>query len=271
MPPAATMPSAADALTALNAYQPPSSTDVLNSAMNQYGVNDLQSRVQALNGLTSNLTSSIAAVDPSVTAQTAGSLVNEGQRQALVARNQAPLQTELGTDNTALGQATGDLNTAEGNAKDSASATEADNQNKEAQLLQTYNIANARETAATAAQQQAAQQAEAEREFNVAQSNQLAESNASTAAAAPNPADGYSVKYKDDSGDKAYVGPNGTTNLYQYASALAGGDATGTYQNILSQLKSGSATDKNAYNKVANMSQAAGIAYLQKNNGYIFN
>lgn len=273
-PSTATMPSAADALTALNAYQPPSSADVLAQAQTQYNVPQLQSQVQALQSLTGNLTSSIAAVDPSVNAQTAGSLVNEGQRQALVARNQAPLQAELGTDNTALSQQTDAANTAAGNAKDAAAATEADNQSKENQLLQTYNIANAREAAATQAQQTAAQQAEAEREFNVGQQNSLAESNASNAtaaaAAAPNPAEGYSVKSLS-SGNKAYSGPNGETNLYQYASALAGGDPNSTYSNILAQLKTGSPTDKAAYNKVANMPQAQGLAYLQKNNGYIFN
>lgn len=184
MSPTATMPSAADALTALNGYQPPSSTDVLSNAMNQYGVNDLQSRVKALNGITSNLTSSIAAVDPSVTALTAGSLVNEGQRQALVARNQAPLESELGTNNTALTAANGDLNTATGNAKDAAAATEQDNQNKEAQLLQTYNIANARETAAAVAKQQADQQAEAVREYNQSEADSNSNNAANRAASA---------------------------------------------------------------------------------------
>lgn len=80
---------------------------------------------------------------------------------------------------------------------------------------------------------------------------------------------GYSVKQLS-SGNKAYTGPNGQTNLYQYASAVSGGDATQTYNTILSELKTGSTTDKGAYNEVKSMSQAQGIAYLQKHNSYIF-
>lgn len=79
----------------------------------------------------------------------------------------------------------------------------------------------------------------------------------------------YSVKQLS-SGNKAYTGPNGQTNLYQFAAATSGGDPSATYQTILSQLKTGSSTDKGAYNKVASMSIADGIAYLQKHNSYIF-
>lgn len=260
-----TLPSAASAEQALESYQMPSSTDVLQQAQQQYNIPQLQTQVQNLQSLTGNLTNSIAAVDPNVTGQTAGTLTTEGQRGELVDRERAPLVTQLGTANTGLTQATDSYNTADQNAKDQASATEADNQNKYNALLQTYNIANAREAAQAQAQQTAAQQAEAEREFNVSEADSK-----TSAAAAVNPAAGYSVKQLT-SGNKAYTGPNGETNLYQYASALAGGDPTGTYQNILSQLKTGSATDKGAYNKVAGMSMAQGIAYLQQHNSYIFN
>jgi hypothetical protein len=85
-------------------------------------------------------------------------------------------------------------------------------------------------------------------------------------------ADKYKVSYKKNAnGDKSYVGPNGSTNLYQYASGVNRGDAAGTWQTIKSELKTGSSTDKAAYNKVAKMSQAAGIKYLQQHNAYIFN
>lgn len=266
MPPTASLPSAAQAESALESYQMPSSADVLTNAENQYGVPQLQTNVNNLRTLTGNLTNSIAAVDPSVTGRTAGTLTTEAQRGAIVDRERAPVVAQLGTANTALGQSTDDFNTANTNAKDAASATESDNQNKYNALLQTYNIANAREAAQAQAQQSAAQQAEAVREFNVSQANSSA-----SAAAAVNPAAGYSVKQQAGSGNHLYTGPNGQTNLYQYASALNGGDANGTFNTILSQLKSGSQTDKNAYNKVANMSQAQAIAYLRKNNAYIFN
>lgn len=80
---------------------------------------------------------------------------------------------------------------------------------------------------------------------------------------------GYSVG-QYSSGNKYYKGPNGQTNLYQYASALSGGDPNSTYQEILHQLSTGSNTDKTAYNKIRGMSQDQGVAYLQKNNKYIF-
>lgn len=268
MSPTATLPSAADAAAALNSYQAPSSADLLSSAQQKYGVNDLQSRVSSLQGLTSNLTNAISAVDPSVTGRTAGSLVTEGQRSALVSREQQPLQTNLASENQALGTATGDLNTAEGNAKDMAAGEETDSQNKYNQLLQTYQIANAKETAAAQAASDQAKEAESEREFNVSESDK-------NASAAANSAAGYSVKQLS-SGNKAYTGPNGQTNLYQYASALAGGDPSQTFNIIKQQLQTGSATDKGAYNGIVKleqqgMSQADIIARLKASNGYIFN
>lgn len=274
------MPSAATAFQALQGYQAPSAADVLTQADNQYGVGDLQTKVANLQTLTGNLTNSIAAVDPSVTARTAGSLVNEGQRSALVSREQAPLQANLASENAVLGNTTSNLNTAEGNAKDAAAATEADNESKYQQLLDSYNIANAREAAQAQAQATAAQQAEAIREYNQSESdtntNNAANRSAvaSSAAASVNPAAGYSVKQLS-SGNKAYTGPNGQTNLYQYASALAGGDPNQTFNIIKEQLQSGSATDKGAYNGIVKLeqqglSQDQIIARLKASNAYIF-
>lgn len=118
---------------------------------------------------------------------------------------------------------------------------------------------------------QAAAQAQAnsdrEYQLSVAKFEESENNDANTAAA--NLGKGYSVKQLT-SGNKAYTGPNGQTNLYQYAAAVSGGDPTDTYNTILSELKTGSTTDKTAYNKIVNMSQDAGVAYLQKNNSYIF-
>lgn len=272
MAPTATLPSAADAAAALSDYQAPSSADLLSQAQQKYGVNDLQQRVQGLQGITSNLTNSIAAVDPSVTGRTAGSLVTEGQRGALVNREQQPLQSDLSSENQALGEANTNLTTAQGNAKDEAAGEEADSQNKYNQLLQTYNIANAREAATAASQADAAKEAESEREFNVGEADKTS---AAATSAANNTAAGYSVKQLS-SGNKAYTGPNGQTNLYQYASAMAGGDPTQTFNIIKQQLQSGSATDKGAYNGIVKLeqqglSQDQIIARLKASNGYIFN
>ena len=184
MPPSSSLPSAADALSALNSYQAPSSADVLSQADSKYGVNDLQQKVSALQSLTGNLTNAIAAVDPSVTARTAGSLTTEGQRSALVNREQAPITAQLGTANTALGQTTNNFNTANQNAKDAANMTIADNTAKQQQLLQTYQIAQAREDAAAQLAAQQAAQAEQIRQYNESQAYTQANDAANRAASA---------------------------------------------------------------------------------------
>lgn len=184
-------PSSAQAEQALDSFVMPSSSDVLSQAETQYGVPQLQTNVNNLRTLTGNLTNSIAAVDPSVTGRTAGTLTTEAQRGAIVDREQAPITAQLGTANTALGQASDDYNTADSNAKDAATATESDNQNKYNALLQTYNIANAREAAQAQAQASAAQQAEAEREFNTSEADTNANNaaNRSASSSATTPAD----------------------------------------------------------------------------------
>jgi hypothetical protein len=189
MAPTATLPSAADALTALNGYQQPDSASVLGQAQQKYGVGDLQSRVNTYKTLTQNLTGAIAAVDPSVTGRTAGSLVTEGQRGALVNRERAPITAELGTADQGLSEANNDLGTANNNATNEANMTVADNKDKYNKLLQTYQIANDREQQQATAARQAAQDAEAKREFDVGQATTRGSSSYSgssaTEAAAP--------------------------------------------------------------------------------------
>lgn len=169
MAPTATLPSAADALTALNGYQQPDSASVLGQAQQKYGVGDLQNRVNTYKTLTQNLTGAIAAVDPSVTGRTAGSLVTEGQRGALVNRERAPITAELGTADQGLSSANNDLSTANTNATNDANLTVADNKDKYNKLLQTYQIANDREQQQATAARQAAQDAESKRQFDVSQ------------------------------------------------------------------------------------------------------
>lgn len=176
MNPTATLPSASDALSALNGYQAPSSADVLSQAENKYGVNDLQQKVSALNSLTGNLTNAIAAVDPSVTGRTAGTLTTEGQRSALVDRERQPVIGQLGTANQALGNQKDLLSSADTNARNSANMTIADNQAKYQKLKDTYDAANAREQAAQQLAMQQAQQAEQVRQYNQSRQDALAAS-----------------------------------------------------------------------------------------------
>lgn len=182
MAPSATLPSASDAAAALSSYQAPSSADLLSSAQNQYGVNDLQSRVSSLQGLTGNLSNAIAAVDPSVTAETSGSMTTEGQRAALSSAEQAPLVTELNGVDSNLGTAEGNLQTAQTSASNEANAEETDAQNKEQQLLDVYNTANEQQQESQSQQNTTAQEKEAEREFNVSAADNTASASTSTAA-----------------------------------------------------------------------------------------
>lgn len=90
-----------------------------------------------------------------------------------------------------------------------------------------------------------------------------------------NPAAGYKVS-KFSSGNYNFQGPNGQTNMYQYAAALNGGDPQGTYDTIKQLLAAGSATDKGAAAGIAKLekqgaSQAQIIARLKSSNAYIFN
>lgn len=135
----------ASALSALNSFQPTSSEDLMTQAQTKYGIPDLSNRVKALTGITNNLTNSIAAVDPSVTGRTAGSLVTEGQRSALVNREKQPLLGSLATNNQDLNTARGDLNTNQSFADKLASALASDQTDKYTRLKNQYDISKAAE------------------------------------------------------------------------------------------------------------------------------
>jgi multidrug efflux pump subunit AcrA (membrane-fusion protein) len=161
--------SSANALSALNNFKRTSSQDLITSANAKYGVDELSTRVKNLNTVTGNLTNAIKAVDPSVTARTAGTLTTEGQRSALVAREQAPLTGQLAENERAVGLAQGDLSTATTKASDEARGRATDEENQYQTLLTTYNIANAQETARREAEERAAaaarDQANKDREY----------------------------------------------------------------------------------------------------------
>lgn len=249
----------------------PDSASVLGQAQQQYGVQAAQDNVNRYKALTQNLTGAIAAVDPSVTGRTSGSLVTEGQRGALVDREKAPIISNLGTANEGLSDATTDYNTDNQNAKDSAASTIADATAKYNQLKDTYDISNTQEQQKASAAQTAADAAEKAREFNVSAAQSGSSSN--------NPAAGYSVKQLS-SGNLAYTGPDGSaTNLYQYAQALNGGNSASpdaVLGTIKQELSQGSTTDKGAAAGIAalqkqGLSTSQIIARLKASNGYIFN
>lgn len=117
-------------------------------------------------------------------------------------------------------------------------------------------------------------QANSDRSYNLSVARLgLSESKAASTAAA-DVGKGFSVKQLS-SGNKAYTGPNGQTNLYQYASNVGGGDPSATYNIIKQELSTGSQTDKGAYNGMLKLekqglSQAQILQSLSKSNAYIF-
>lgn len=166
-------PSATDAYSALQNFNSTRSapTDYLNKANQQYNVQGLQGENQNLQGSVSNLQNAVAAVNPSVTGRTSGTFTTEGQRQALVNREQQPILSNLGSQQQAYGQSQNALGTAQTNANQMAQTLYNSDQQKYQGLLDQYNAANAADQFAKQQQSAAESLAEQQRQFNA----QLAE------------------------------------------------------------------------------------------------
>lgn len=136
------------ALASVKAYKPVSSTTAQTTADTKYGVQASQTRLSALRGLVDNLTSSVEAVDPSVTGRTTGTFTTEGQRQALVSREKAPILTNLGKQQSAAGLEQTNFNTSQGLASQMASAILNDDKVKYQKLLDVYNATSAQAASA---------------------------------------------------------------------------------------------------------------------------
>lgn len=234
---------------------PVNSVDALNSAMTQYGVPEMRQRVAGLNTTITNTQNALNSVDPSVTGRTQGSLVTEAQREKQVNNERAPIAQQLSDQNGALGTASNGLSDAEKNAQLLATNQVNDYNTGRQALVDQYNMASARETAA--AQAAAAQAAAAQTQANSDRNYNLDVFKAKTTAAnsAPDLSAGYKVA-NNKTGGLSFSGPNGITSMFQYAAHVSNNDPTGTY-NIIKQLlaKSGDPSDKGA---------AAGIARLEQ-------
>lgn len=266
-------PTSADLASQLATYdaKPVTSTDALNAALTQYGVPEIRNTVSGLRTTVANTTNALNNVDPSVTGRTQGSLVTEAQREKQVNNERAPIAQNLTDENSSLSQNQQDLTDALGQANTQATNQVNDYDAGRTALQDEYTTAYQREQDAAAATLAAQQNAEKTREFNVSQAN-------SGSSATNNPAAGYSVKQLS-SGNLAYTGPNGVTNLYQYAQALNGGNSANpdaVLNTIQNTLASGSATDKGAAAGITKLKQqglttAQIVARLKASNGYIFN
>lgn len=142
------------------------STDIYKEAETKYGIPEATGRLSRLRSLVGNLTSSVEAVDPSVTGRTSGNFTTEGQRQALVSRERAPILTDLGKQQGALGQEQEAYSLNSALADRMASSLIQEDQTTYQRLLDKHNASVAAEQAAEAKRQWEATMAEQQRQFN---------------------------------------------------------------------------------------------------------
>lgn len=222
------MSQATDAARAsLQGYQALGSDTALNNANTQYGVGESQTRLSALKGLVGNLQSSVEAVDPSVTGRTTGTFTTEGQRQALVSKEQAPILGNLSKQQGALTSEQGDLTQKQTLASQMASALISDDRQKYQRLLDQYNASSAEDAAAEQKRQVEAAAAESTRQFNA----QLAASSAAKSAGSaktPSAADTKSAVQQHVTSQLASsTGSDGHVSNETWAAALNDWQAVG--------------------------------------------
>lgn len=162
------MPPVQDAYNALQSFNSarPQATDYINQANDKYNVKGQQQAVGNLQSLVNNLQSSAAAVAPSVTGRTSGTFTTEGQRQALVAKEQQPILGSLNQQQTALGNAYNQQSDAETMANQMASTLMNQDQQKYQTLMDQYNASNAADQFTKQQQSAAAALAEQQRQYN---------------------------------------------------------------------------------------------------------
>lgn len=163
-------PATQAALSSVTNYKQLDPTTATATANDQYGVGASQTRLSALQGVVGNLQSSLDAVDPSVTGRTSGTFTTEGQRSALVGKEQTPIAANLGKEQTAETAAASDLNQSQNLASNMASALLNGDKEKYQQLLDVYNASAAQDKQTQAEQDAQQQAAEQQREFNISAS-----------------------------------------------------------------------------------------------------
>lgn len=171
MPPAAPAQNSAQALQNLQSYagSTKSPEQDLQQQQQNLGVTAAQQTVTGLRGAIQNTTNLLSQVAPSVMGRTANSLVTSAQADQQINNEQAPLNTQLNTENQNYTNANSDYTNLQQQAEDLANADQTGQQNQESYLQNIYNNLYTQE-------QNTAQQAEAKREFDAQQ--QLAASSA---------------------------------------------------------------------------------------------
>jgi hypothetical protein len=149
------LPSSSQAFSSLQDFSKKrrSTQDLQGEADSKYNVAGQTSRLSNLRTLVGNLESSVEQVDPSVTGRLAGGFATEGQRSALVNRERAPILSDLGKQQGALGDAQNDFATSSSLASQMVQNARSDDDTQYQRLLDEYNGANASEQAAEAKRQ----------------------------------------------------------------------------------------------------------------------
>jgi hypothetical protein len=150
MPPAAT--TSAGALQNLQGFEgSQQSASQLQSANNTaLGVPAAQQQVSGLRGAINNTTQLLSQVAPSVMNQARDSLMSTGQGNAVIAADQAPLNTSLASENTDYNQANSDLTNATNQANTLTTNDLTGQQNQLSYLQGIYSDLNNSEQQATA-------------------------------------------------------------------------------------------------------------------------
>lgn len=177
-------PSSATAYQTLQDFQANRATpdSAVAAGQDKYGVTGIGSQLDALRTMTGNLQTSIKNVDPSVTGRTAGSLVTEAQRGAIVNNERAPLVDQYNATQNNANEVSHQYDEATGLASNYANSLLQGDENKYNELFGNYTTLAGREA-------DAAKAAEAKREFDL----QLADSQAARKAAASSGAGGISL------------------------------------------------------------------------------
>lgn len=222
---------------------------ILQAQNNSLGVGTAQQTVQGLQGAINNTTKLLQQVAPSVMGRTQNSLVTDAQATKQVENEQAPLNTQLGTDTTQYNQAGTNLQNLENQAQTAATGIYQGQQDKISYDQNLYNTLYQQE-------QNASQQAEAEREFNVDEAEKQSE-----AAASSNSGLGAALASAFGSGGSA-AAPSGGT-LTGGAAGATGKTAQDAHNAVTSLLQTNNAaTIANTYNAIQK-SAANGSTYDQ--------
>jgi hypothetical protein len=111
---------------------------LMQSANQQYGVDAAQQQVSGLRGAIAKTTGLLNQVAPSVYGRTQGSLVTNAQATRQIGNEQQPIRQDLSRLGEQYGQASGDLNTAEGRAQTQAQLAMTGQQGQLSYLQQLY-------------------------------------------------------------------------------------------------------------------------------------